>query len=187
MKFRLWEGQLKRCNYAQFPTLSASQPIEATTYVAFVGQLREQFKTWFADLRANNQAFALFATTFAVNVNRVAVHLQMELIDLQCNTDLKTKFTEVARVKFCQQYVPVDQVPGLMRHARMIIALFRSTYLCEQLKWFLNNTRNKIIDAHLKGTLRLASTHLQPDIQGLVKQAQHQTAHWIETKIKRYI
>ena len=45
----------------------------------------------------------------------------------------------------------------------------------------------KLTDAHLEGTLRLASTHLQPDIQGLVKQAQHQTAHWIENKIKRYI
>ena len=48
----------KPMNYVHFPTLSASQPNEATTYVAFVGQLREQFKTQFADQRANNQAFA---------------------------------------------------------------------------------------------------------------------------------
>ena len=37
--------------YAHFPMMSASQPIETTTYVAFVGQLREQFKTQFIDLR----------------------------------------------------------------------------------------------------------------------------------------
>jgi len=47
--------------------------------------------------------------------------------------------------------------------------------------------RNKITDAHLEGTRRLANTHLQLDIQGLMKQAQHQIAHWIENKIKRYI
>ena len=77
-------------------------------YVVFVGQLREQFKTRFVDLRANNQAFALFATPFAITVDSVAVDLQMELIDLQCKTDLKSKFTEVAIVKFYDQYVPPD-------------------------------------------------------------------------------
>jgi len=50
LKLRLWVGQLKRCNYAHFPTLSTSQPNEATTYVAFVGQLREQLKNLLADL-----------------------------------------------------------------------------------------------------------------------------------------
>ena len=39
VKLRLWVGQLKQCNYAHFLILSASQPIEATMYVAFVGQL----------------------------------------------------------------------------------------------------------------------------------------------------
>jgi len=69
--------------------LSASQPIEATMYVAFVGQLREQFRTRFVYRRTNNQAFSLFVTPFTVNLDSVAVHLQLELIDLQCNTDLK--------------------------------------------------------------------------------------------------
>jgi len=77
-------------------------------YVAFIGQLREQFKTWLGDLGANNQAFALFPTLFTVTMDNVAVHLQMEPIDLQCNTDFKTKFTEVAIVKFYQQYVSVN-------------------------------------------------------------------------------
>ena len=88
--------------------MSAIQPNEATTYVAFVGQLWEQFKTRFADMRTNNKAFALFVTPVAVTMDSIAIHLQMELIDLQCNTDLKTKFTEVAIVKFYQQYVPAD-------------------------------------------------------------------------------
>jgi len=99
----LWVGQLKQCKYAHFPTLSASQPNDATTYVAFVGQLQEQFKTWLGDLGINNQAFVLIATPFAVTVDNVALHLQVKLIDLQCNTDLKTKFTEVY-----QQHIPAD-------------------------------------------------------------------------------
>ena len=103
---------------AHFPTLPASQPNEATMYVAFVGQLWEQFKTRFADLHANNQAFAdlhannrafaLFATLFAVTMDSVAIHLQIELINLQCSIYSKTKFTEVVIVKFYQQYVPAN-------------------------------------------------------------------------------
>ena len=93
VKLRLWVRQFKQCNNAHFPTLSASQPNEAAMYVAFVGQLREQFKTLFADQRANSQAFALFATPFSVNVNSFVSHLHMELIDLQCNTDLKNKLS----------------------------------------------------------------------------------------------
>ena len=99
VKIRLWVRPLKQCKYANFPTLSASQPNEAT-FVTFVGQLREQIKTRLTDMRVSNQDFALFATPFPVTVDSVTVHLQMEMIDLQCNTDLKTKFTEVAIVKF---------------------------------------------------------------------------------------
>ena len=63
-------------------------------HLAFVGQLWEQFKTQFADQHANNQAFALFAAVFTINMDSVVVHLQMELIDLKCSPDLKTKFTD---------------------------------------------------------------------------------------------
>jgi len=49
VKLRLWVRQLKQCNYAHFPMLYASQSNEAITYVAFIGQLQEQFNTRFAD------------------------------------------------------------------------------------------------------------------------------------------
>jgi len=102
--------------------LSASQPTEATTYVVFVGQLSEQFKTRFEDLHANSQDSALFAMQ---------------------HTDLKIKFTEVAIV------------------------------------WptICSSQRSKLTGVHLEGILRLASTHLQLDIQGLVKQNQFQIVH----------
>ena len=86
----------------------ASQPVEVTTYAAFVGQQREQFKTRFVDLRVNNQASALFVTLFIATVDSVAIHLQMGMIYFDCNTDLKTKLTEVAIAKFYKQCVPAD-------------------------------------------------------------------------------
>ena len=104
VNIRLWVRSLKQCKYANFPTLSANQPNEATTYVGcFYWTAARTFKTQFADLHVNNQALTLFPTLFPVTVVSVVIYLQIELIDLQCNTDLKTKFTEVAIVKFYQQ------------------------------------------------------------------------------------
>jgi len=67
-----------------------------------------------------------------------------------------------------EQYVPANQYPELIHHARTIIALFGITYLCEQLFSKVIFAKSKT-GAHLENTLRLASTYLQPDIQGLVK------------------
>ena len=54
-------------------------------------QLRDQFARRFAELRARSQGFALFANPFEAIVKNVPVHLQMELVDLQCDGDLKSK------------------------------------------------------------------------------------------------
>ena len=76
----------------------------------------EQFLSEF-NLRACSQDFALFTNPFEAVVNNVLVHLQMELVDLQCDGDLKSKFAEVPLVKFYGEYIPHDKFPGLVNHA----------------------------------------------------------------------
>ena len=53
-------------------------------------------------------------------VKNVPVHLQMELVDLQCNGDLKSKFY---LVKLYGEYIPNDKCPGLVNQARTLTAL----------------------------------------------------------------
>ena len=181
VKLRLWERQLQQFNYAHFPMLAEIQPADAAVYVAFIAQLREQLATRFTELRASSQDFALFSNTFDAVVDNVPVHLQMELVDLRCDSDLKSKFADVPIIQFYKEYIPKDKFPGLMTHARMMAALFGSIYIGEQLFSKMNfakcKTRTQLSDAHLEGTLRLASTQLEPDIQGLVQRHQHQIAH----------
>ena len=111
----------------------------------------EQFLSEF-NLRACSQDFALFTNPFEAVVNNVLVHLQMELVDLQCDGDLKSMFAEVPLVKFYGEYIPHDQFPGLVNHARMLTALFGSTYMCEQLFSKMNfakcKTRTQLSVAH---------------------------------------
>ena len=88
----------------------------------------------------------------------------MKLVDLQeCDGHLKSKFAEVPLVKFYVEYIPHDKFPVLVNHARMLTALFGSTYMCEQLFSKMNfaksKTRTQLSDKHLDGTLRLPSRY----------------------------
>ena len=78
---------------------------------------------------SRSQDFALFANPFEAIVKNVPVHLQMELVDLQCDGHLKSKFAEVPLVKFYGEYIPHEKFPGLVNHGRMLTALFGSTYI----------------------------------------------------------
>ena len=129
---------------------------------------------------ARSQYFALFANPSEAIVKHVPAHLQMKLVDLQCEGDLKSKFAEVPLVKFYREYIPHNTFPVLVNHARMLTALFGSTYVCEQLFSKMNFTKSKtqLSGTHLGGTLRLASTQLQPDIHRLVQRRQHPIAHY---------
>ena len=79
--------------------------------------------------------FLLFANPFeAVTVvKNVPVHLQMELVDLQCDGDLKNKFAEVPLVKFYGKCIPHDKCPVLVNHAFHILFLIRFAENIEQI------------------------------------------------------
>ena len=159
----------KKCN----------QTKHATRYETCTGQLRKdkiatlkRTSTKQQDLftkrnaesdSARSQDFALFANPFEAIVKNVPAHLQMKLVDLQCDGHLKSKFGEVPLVKFYGEYTPHDTFPVLVNHARMLTSLFGSTYMCEQLFSKMNfaksKTRTQLNDAHLDGTLRLASRY----------------------------
>ena len=62
---------------------------DAAAYVAFIAQLHDQFARWFAELCVRSQDFALFANPFEAIVKNAPVHKQVELVDLQCDSDLK--------------------------------------------------------------------------------------------------
>lgn len=74
----------------------------------------------------------LFATPMKSDVEKAPTHLQMELIELQEDTHLKSKFEDVELSDFYRTYLAVEKNPQLKAFARKIICAFRSTYKCEQ-------------------------------------------------------
>ena len=55
----------------------------------------------------------------------------MELVDLQCDTVLKQKHADVGIPEF-YKFLPKDRFPILFSATARIIAMFGSTYVCEQ-------------------------------------------------------
>ena len=59
-------------------------------------EVQERFK----DIFAHEKDFKIFSSPFAVDIQTIPAFLQLELIELQCNCDLKVKFSEVALLMF---------------------------------------------------------------------------------------
>ena len=98
----------------------------------------------------------------------------MELMELQCDTLLKQKYAEVGIPEF-YKFLSFDKFPKLCAFALRILAMFGSTYVCEQffstMKVNKSAIRSRLTDEHLQSVLRLATikdASLKPDIDSLV-------------------
>lgn len=92
-KLALWKEQLMTKNTAHFPTLSkVRENANFDEFVSVVEEIQAQFSKRFQDTASLTSVFELFSRPFAVSVESAPVHLQMELIDLHCNSGLKDNF-----------------------------------------------------------------------------------------------
>ena len=139
-------------------------------YSAIVSQLLEEFDRRFREFQAMEPQFSLFSTPYAVDVE--SVPLQMELVELQCDTILKQTYTEIGIPDF-YTYLSRTHFPKLLDAAARIMAMFGSTYVCEQffssMKLNKSALRSRLTDEHLRATLRLATAHdIKPNLDVLV-------------------
>ena len=106
---------------------------------------------------------------------------QLELIDIQSDSDLKRAFAEHDLQTFYHKYVTPASYPNLSQLALRLITLLGSTYCCEQffsrMKNVKTHTKSKLTDEHLTGILRIATSSVPADIDHLCKQKQRQTSH----------
>ena len=145
-KLRLWEGQLESGNYAHFPTLQENKPTSSTPFVSVIQHLRTEFLSRFGDIRSLENDIKLFSTPFDVQVDTVQEKYQMELVELQCSDELKSKFHDevVLLLDFYKKYLECKQYPNLINHAKKMASMFGSTYVCEQLFLSMKVTKSKL-------------------------------------------
>ncbi|GBP73831.1 General transcription factor II-I repeat domain-containing protein 2 [Eumeta japonica] len=102
-KICLWEAQMLSGNSYNFTTLSAYENIAYVQCTVELKLLSEQFSNRFSDFENMEDLFNLFATPTKSNVQNAPIHLQMELIEIQKNSLLKSKFEDVELCDFCKK------------------------------------------------------------------------------------
>ncbi|KAJ3581116.1 hypothetical protein NHX12_017622 [Muraenolepis orangiensis] len=161
-------------NLAHFPSLREVGLMEEDTpkYLDILNNLEVEFDHRFEDFRGNTTAFELFAQPFSVNVDAVSEELQMELLELQSDSDLHSRFRELSLQDFYRS-IPAHRYGKIRKHAQVMLSLFGSTYVCEQAFSLMNlnksKLRNALSDTHLHDILTLSVSQLEPDIERLLK------------------
>ncbi|KAK5868072.1 hypothetical protein PBY51_012517 [Eleginops maclovinus] len=161
-------------NLAHFPSLREVGLMEEDTpkYLDILNNLEVEFDHRFEDFRGNTTAFELFAQRFSVNVDAVSEELQMELLELQSDSDLHSRFRELSLQDFYRS-IPAHRYGKIRKHAQVMLSLFGSTYFCEQAFSLMNlnksKLRNALSDSHLHDILTLSASQLEPDIERLLK------------------
>jgi len=178
-KLMLRKAQLSQKNLCHFPTckalVDAGTPFSGQKYVDAILKLQEEFDHRFADFKTHRATFQIFADPFSFDVQDAPPVLQMELIDLQCNSELKAKFREMnGKADKLGQFLRelTSSFPELSRMFKRTMCLFGSTYLCKKLFSTLNfnksKYRSRLTDDHLQAILRVSTaSSLKPKVAQL--------------------
>ncbi|XP_058141943.1 general transcription factor II-I repeat domain-containing protein 2B isoform X2 [Dasypus novemcinctus] len=142
-KLCLWETHLARNNLAHFPTLKSVSRNESDglNYIPKIAELKTEFQKRLSDFKLYESDLTLFSSPFSMKIDHVHEDLQMEVIDLQCNTVLKTKYDEVGIPEFYKYLW--SSYPRYKNHCAKILSMFGSTYICEQLFSIMKLSKTK--------------------------------------------
>jgi hypothetical protein len=185
IKLDLWKRQLLENNLYHFNTCQEIKQIyeneifEVDTYVGILESLKQQFQERFNDFRSHKFEFDLFNKPFDIEVYDSPEDIQMELIELQANDELKSKFKSLKLIEFYEflSKSHSNAFSKIKTNALRIASMFGSTYLCEQLfsilKHVKSNTRNRMNDEHLNACLKIQSSkQLKPNIDLIISNKQ---------------
>uniref|UniRef100_A0A2K5LMY6 SPIN-DOC-like zinc-finger domain-containing protein n=1 Tax=Cercocebus atys TaxID=9531 RepID=A0A2K5LMY6_CERAT len=142
-KLCLWETHLGRNNLAHFPTLKSVSRNESDglNYIPKIAELKAEFQKRLSDFKLYESELAVFSSPFSMKIDSVHEELQMEVIDLQCNTVLKTKYDKVGIPEFYKYLW--GSYPKYKHHCAKVLSMFGSTYICEQLFSIMKLSKTK--------------------------------------------
>ncbi|XP_063781329.1 general transcription factor II-I repeat domain-containing protein 2A-like [Pseudophryne corroboree] len=206
-KLQLFQGHLSQMqpNTTHFPSLQEimasfpenngpnSELIAAeniiTTYIsaqmrryeADVSSLAEEFQQRFHDFAAIEKEITLFSSPFSVVPDNAPDHLQLELIELQCDVECRSRYQQLPLVNFYRQ-LDKGRFQETRTFGKKMLSLFGSTYLCEKTFSVMNHNKNRVrtrlSDSHLRDILRIKTTVFELDLAYLLQsRSQYHPSH----------
>ncbi|XP_012888672.1 PREDICTED: general transcription factor II-I repeat domain-containing protein 2B-like isoform X2 [Dipodomys ordii] len=142
-KLALWETHLARNNLAHFPTLRAvsRSASDVLGYIPRIAGLKAEFQARLAAFHAQESELRLFSSPFSAAADHVPEELQMEVIDLQCNSALRAQYERLGVPEFCKHLR--SSYPRFRAHCARVLSMFGSTFVCEQLFSILKLSRTE--------------------------------------------
>ena len=163
VKLRLWEARLAAGQFMHFSRIvaGASVNVDLNTCVGVVTSLREELASRFTDIKPLAPGFKQFTIPFDLPVDEALVSLPMVLVKLQYNDELRAKYRTASPLSFFRDLVlPSNKFPNYIEHVKRIVAMFGSTYCCEQLflnmKYTMSRIRSQLSNRHLNDILLLS-------------------------------
>ena len=191
-KLELLQKQLKEGDLAHFMACKklteenrngneAMKLLRSEKYTNLIENVKQEFQRRFCDFQSHEAEFRLFSNPFHCNPESAPTNMQLELIELQESSDLKSSFQDLTLDKFYSS-VPASTYPALLRHASKMASLFGSTYICEKTFSTLNFNKSKwrtaLTDEHLQAVLQISTTKYTPRYKKLIgEKSQLHTSH----------
>ena len=169
-KLKLYEKELGSKNAYHFPFLNTfnCKDKDVRKYSAETEKLLRAFSERFEYLKKYEKSFRIFACSFHFVPENAPEYLQLELIDLQVNTERKSLFYTMDKLQFYRDHVPESEFPNLKRLALRIAAAMGTTFACEsffsRLKIVKSKSRSRLTNTNMMNELRCAVTNLPVDI-----------------------
>ena len=116
-KIQLWERQLRNGNTFHFPTLANHGKTDCTSYADELILINKEISCRFQDFRSQETNLRIFSSPFDINVDQAPEELQMELIELQGNEDLKREMRDQSILEFYKN-LPKEAFPRITDLAR---------------------------------------------------------------------
>ncbi len=165
MKLRLWQGPLEKGDTAHFPILQEQKPTVTTEDAGECERLIQAFDERFHDVKSKQKQLNMFATLCNVEPADVPDNLQLEIIELQSNEELKAKYSNLPLLDVYKLYACAEDFPILRRQFFSKLTLAKT------------QSRSRLTDPNLEHQLEAASSSLPADIRPLAIEKQLQPSH----------
>ena len=113
----------------------------------------------------------LFSSPFSVDPDNAPGNLQLELIELQSDNEIRSRQQQLSLNDFYRQ-LDKERFKEIRTFAKKMLSLFGSTYLCEQtfsvMNFNKNRVRTRISDSHLRDIIRIKTSGIEPDLNYLL-------------------
>ncbi|XP_029656889.1 general transcription factor II-I repeat domain-containing protein 2-like [Octopus sinensis] len=131
-KLMLFESQLGVRQFSHFSCFKSfceanCNEIDITFQIGIIKELKHHFLHKFSELDKIESDIILFENPFSCNVENVQHELQLEVIDLQSNEQLKDCHRRTKLAEF-YEYLKDDEFPRLKNFAIKMISIFGTTY-----------------------------------------------------------